>query len=169
MNRTQPIKSLPIRYFEFKPRINYKHVCGVSYVDQALFQDIERLRDLWQKVQASRARDAIYDYLRATFELILCWKAERQENQRARRALKINGLAPPKNPEPFGAVIAASVSPKRLDRRQLSKYSRALRYAEARGCHPERLKRLITATGGLNVCAARFRSAAEATIKASRQ
>jgi hypothetical protein len=157
MNRSQPNKSLPLQYFKFKPKINYKHVCGVGYVDQALFQDIERLRDLWEKVQASRARDAIYDYLAAAYQLVLCWRVEHQERQRARRALKINGLAPPKDPEPFAAVIAASVSPKKLDRRQLSKYSRVLRFAARLNCHPRDFKRLIKdRCGGINSCATRF-------------
>jgi hypothetical protein len=152
-NRT---KDFPLQRSEFRPDINYAHHCGVGYVDTALNQDIERLREQWQKVQASRARDAIYGYLRATYELVLCWKIECQEAQRARRALKINGLAPPEEPEPFGAVIAASISPRKLDRRQLSKYSRALRYAAARECRPKRLERFIKANGGLNCCAAEF-------------
>jgi hypothetical protein len=128
----------------------------VAYPDASLNQEIERLRDLWQKVQASRGRDAIYEYLKAAYELVLCWEVESQEVQRARRALKINGLAPPENPEPFAAVIAASVSPAKLDRRQTSKYARALRFAAARDCHPKRLGRFIKANGGLNCCAAAF-------------
>jgi hypothetical protein len=142
---------------KFEPKIDYKHFCGVGFPDTALNQEIERLREHWEKVQASRRRAAIYDYLTAAFELVLCWKVERQEIQRARRALKINGLAPPKTPEPFAAVIAASMSPKKLDRRQLSKYSRALRYAASRGCHPSDLKRFIhDRHGGLNACAAKY-------------
>jgi hypothetical protein len=150
------VKDLPIQRFEFKPKINYTRACGVGYVDAALNQDIERLREHWQKVQASRARDAVFRYLRAAYELVLCWKVEEQEIQRARRALKINGLAPPEEPEPFAAVIAASISPKKLDRRQVSKYSRVLRYAEARECHPKRLKGFVERHGGLNGTASKF-------------
>lgn len=147
----------PIHRVEFKPRIDYKRFCGVGYPDTSLNQEIERLRDLWEKVQASRARDVIYEYLAAAYEAVLCWKVECHEIQRARRALKINGLAPPEDPEPFAAVIAASVSPSKLDRRQLSKYSRALQYAARRGCHPKDLKRFIQHRhGGLNRCAAKL-------------
>jgi hypothetical protein len=157
MNANYPVRSLPIRYFDFEPRIDYARSCGVGYVDAALNQDIERLRDIWERAQASRARDAIYDYLRAAYELVICWKVEGQESQRARRALKINGLAPPNDPEPFAAVIAASVSPKKLDRRQLSKYSRVLRFAARLNCHPSDLKRFVKdRCGGLNAAAARF-------------
>jgi hypothetical protein len=157
MARIDQGKAFPLQRFEFRPDINYGHHCGVSHVDAVLFQEIERLRECWQMVQSSRARDAIHDYLRAAYELVLCWKVECQEVQRARRALKINGLAPPEEPEPFGAVIAASISPKKLDRRQISKYSRVLRYAEARECHPKRLKGFIERHGGLNGAAAKFR------------
>jgi hypothetical protein len=142
--------------FEFKPKIDYARSCGVGYADTALNQEIERLREAWEKVQSSRDRDAIYEYLRAAYELVLCWKVECHEIQRARRALKINGLAPPEEPEPFAAVIAASVSPKKLDRRQLSKYSRVLRCAGSFDCRPKRLKRFIKDRGGLNSCATRF-------------
>jgi hypothetical protein len=158
MSPIQPAKRVPLQRFEYMPGTKYAHSRGVvGYVDAALNQDIERLRDLWEKVQASRVRDAIYDYLRAAYNLVLCWKVERHSRQRAKRALKINGLAPPRRPEPFAAVIMASVSPKKLDRRQLSKYSRALQYAASRQCHPNDLKRFIQDRhGGLNVCAAKY-------------
>ena len=147
-----------LQRFDFQPKVDYAHFCGVGYSDTSLNQEIERLRDLWQKVQASRNRDAIYEFLTAAYELVLCWKVERQQVQRARRALKINGLAPPKDPEPFAAVIAASISPRKLDRRQLSKYSRALQWAARLDCHPRDLKRRIKdRRGGLNACAAAWR------------
>lgn len=156
MNPVCRVRVLPLQPFEFKQKIDYRHSL-VGYVDTALNQDIERLRECWQTVQASRPRGAIFDYLRAAYELVLCWKVERQEIQRARRALKINGIAPPEDPEPFAAVIAASVSPKKLDRRQASKYSRVLRYAAARDCHPKRLKGFIERHGGLNRTAAKWK------------
>ncbi|HEY1981934.1 MAG TPA: hypothetical protein VGH13_17810, partial [Xanthobacteraceae bacterium] len=130
-------------------KIDYMRV----YSDTSLNQDIRRLRELWRKLQSDRDRDAIYDYLSAVSDLVGWWAIQRRAVERARRALKTNGLFAHEDPEPFAAVIAASVSPKKLDRRQLSKYSRALRYAAARNCHPKRLKRFIKATGGLNVCA----------------
>jgi hypothetical protein len=146
-----------MQVFDFKPKMDYTHFCGVACSDAAINEETERLRDLWQKVQVSRDRDAIYEYLRAAYELVLCWKGENQEIQRSRRALKINGLAPSEEPEPFAAVIAASISPKKLDRRQLSKYSRALRYAASRQCRPRDLKRFIQdRRGGLNACAAKY-------------
>ena len=150
-------KRFSLQHFEYKPKVNFRRGHYVGMSDAALNQELETLRDLWLRVQSSRPRGAVYEYLTAAYEIVLCWKIEDQQVQRAKRALKINGLAPPVNdPEPFAAVIAASVSPKKLDRRQLSKYSRALRYAASCDCRPKRLKRFIKDRGGLNSCAAMF-------------
>jgi hypothetical protein len=151
-------KRFSLQHFEYKPKVNFKRGYYVGSSDAGLNQGLETLRDLWLKVQSSRDRDAIYEYLTAAYELVLCWKIEDQHVQRAKRALKINGLAPPVNdPEPFAAVIAASVSPKKLDRRQLSKYARVLRFAARLNCHPRDFKRLVKYRyGGLNACAARL-------------
>jgi len=126
----------------------------VHYPDASLNESIKRLRELWKKVQADRSRDAIYEYLTAVCELVEWWAAERREIEYAQRALRVNGLIVTEEPEPFAAVIAASVAPGRLDRRQLNKYSRALRYAAACDCNSKRLKRFIKEQGGINDCAA---------------
>lgn len=148
-------KLFPMHHFEFRPGVDYARFCRVGLADTALYQAIEHLRDVWLEVQSSRDRDAIYEYLKYAYELVRCWAVERQEIQRARRALKINGLAPPLEPDPFAAVIAASMAPGQLDRRQLSKYSRVLRFAAACDCHPKQLRRFIkTRWGGINDCAA---------------
>jgi hypothetical protein len=136
--------------------IDFKYLCGVGYPDISLNQDIKRLRDLWHKVQGDRDRDAIYDYLTAVYELVEWWTVERRTIDRARRALRLNGLIVPEEPEPFAAVIAASVAPSHLDRRQLSKYARALQYAAARDCRAKKLKGFIKDRhGGINRCAAK--------------
>jgi hypothetical protein len=126
----------------------------VAYPDASLREDLNRRRVLWKKVQADRSRDAIYEYLTAVYELVEWWTMEKREIEYARRALRINGLIVTEEPEPFAAVIAASVAPGRLDRRQASKYSRALLYAAACDCRSKTLKRFIKEQGGLNDCAA---------------
>lgn len=133
---------------------SYKHLCGVSYPDISLNQDIKRLREIWHKVQSDRDRDAIYDYLTALYELIEWWAVERRAVDRAERALQITGLLVPENPEPFAAVIAASMAPDRLDRRKASKYARVLRLAFDRRCRAKHLKHFIKSRGGLNACIA---------------
>lgn len=136
--------------------IDYAEHCGVSYPDASLNQDLKRLHRVWDKVQRNRARDEIYDFLTAVFELIEWWAAEGQELQRAERALRITGKSVPEKIEPFAAVLAACLAPDRLDRRYLSRYTRVLRYAAALGCRTKKLEAFIRRNGGLNGCAARF-------------
>ena len=133
---------------------SYKHFCGVAYPDISLKQDIKRLHELWHKVQADRSRDRVYDFLTATLELIEWWAVERRAVERAERALRITGLLVPKKADPFAAVIVASVSPDRLDRRKTIKYARVLRLAFDRGCRSKKLKNFIKKRGGLNACIA---------------
>jgi hypothetical protein len=132
----------------------------VPYKVISLNEDIKRLHAIWRdKVQQNRERDAVYIYLTAVYEVVSWWNVDGRAVERARRALKITGAFPVEEPEPFAAVIAASISPRRLDRRQLSKYSRVLRFAQRLNCHPSELKRLVKdRCGGLNACATRFTS-----------
>ena len=48
----------------------------VPYTTQALREDLLRVRNAWENCQASRARDAIYGYLSAVFDLVMRWAAE---------------------------------------------------------------------------------------------
>jgi hypothetical protein len=140
------------------PLANYddKYLCGVSYPDRSLDHDLKRIRKTWEQAQSDRRRDAIYDYLTAVYEIVQAWGVERLAMYRAQRALKLSGLFVSDQTEPFAAVIAASMSPGKLDRRLVSKYSRALRLAAACECRAKKLERFIKERGGLNHCAARF-------------
>lgn len=136
-------------------QLDYRISGRVPYSNASLRQDIRRLCAIWRQVQASRDRDAIYDYLVAVYEIVAWWRVEGRVVGRARRALRIVSSKPTE--DPFVAVIAASVAPARLDRRQLSKYSRVLRFALRLECHPSQFKRFVKdRCGGLNACAERF-------------
>ena len=108
-------KRFSLQHFEYKPKVNFKrgHYVGKSRCAEP---GTGNTPGSLAKGQSSRDRDAIYEDLTAAYETVLCWKIEDQQVQRVKRALKINGLAPPVNPEPFAAVIAASVAPKKFSR-----------------------------------------------------
>jgi hypothetical protein len=142
--------------YALKTPIDYKNHCGVPYSDASLNQDLKRLRRVWDRVQHNRARDAIYDFLAAVFELIEWWAAEGQELQRAERALHVTGTSVPEKIEPFSAVLAACLAPDRLDRRHLSRYARVLQFAAAGGCRTKTLKAFIRRHGGFNGCVAKL-------------
>lgn len=126
---------------------------SVAYSKDSLAADLARLRDTWRHVQSSRDRNAIFLFLNDVFQLVAWWAFENQASERAARALTLKGIAVPKKIEPYRAVIVASVSPKRIDKRTVSKWSRTLRFAAARKPHKKRLRRFIKSQGGINACA----------------
>ena len=111
-----------------KPRSRETAWAGsVSYSNGSLAADLARLRDTWREVQSSRNRDAIFLFLTDVFELVRWWAFDKKESERADRALAIKGLRSRQKIEPYSAVIVATIAPKKIDKRTVSKWSRALR------------------------------------------
>jgi hypothetical protein len=50
--------------------------------------DLGDVRDAWKDLQSNRARDAIYDYLKSVFELILDWNERGQTRDRVARIVR---------------------------------------------------------------------------------
>jgi hypothetical protein len=115
-----------------------------------------RLRNEWEAVQASRDRNAIYQYLAAVFELVTWWEHDRREVGYAYRALQLQGHNSVREPEPFAAVVLCTSDPEKVDDRTRSKWSRVLRYAAEFKDLNEPLGDFIKRKGGINECAARY-------------
>jgi hypothetical protein len=128
----------------------------VPYTNQALRQDLLRVRTAWEDCQASRKRDAIYRYLTAVFNLVAWWAAESRALERAHKALRLQSICPFDSEEPFAAIIRCTTDPTKVDKRTRSKWSRALRYALRYKSHSEPLDQFIKRKGGINSCASRF-------------
>ena len=64
-----------------------------------------RLQNEWETFQATNARDAVYQYLTAVFELVSWWAQEGRAVDRAHRALHLRGHHSVREPEAFAAVI----------------------------------------------------------------
>jgi hypothetical protein len=126
------------------------------YSSAALRQDLDRLRGIWDDCQASRDRNAIYQYLNAVYDLVAWWQAEVKEIDRARRALRLSRLEVSGREDPFAAVIRCTADPAKADKRTRSKWSRVMRYAAAYKLDFEPLDQFIRRKGGINACAARF-------------
>jgi hypothetical protein len=129
---------------------------AIPYSSAAMRQDLDRLRDAWEDVQASRDRNAIYTYLTAVYGLVAWWTADGREIDRARRALRLQRLEGSDREDPFAAVIRCSADPMKADKRTRSKWSRVMRYAAANKPDSEPLDRFIRRKRGINACAARF-------------
>jgi hypothetical protein len=130
----------------------------VPYTNQALKQDLLRVRNAWEECQASRARDAIYCYLTAVFDLVAWWVAENGAIERAQKALRLHNIDLSDHDEPFAAVIRCTSDAGKVDKRTRSKWSRVLRYAREYKSHSEPLDAFIKRKGGINKCASRLES-----------
>jgi hypothetical protein len=129
---------------------------NIPYTDEALKQDLLRVRNAWDGSQARRERDAIYIYLTAVFELVAWWAAEHRAIERAQKALRLRHITPSDHDEPFAAIIRCTADPAKVDKRTRSKWSRALRWALEQKISSEPLVRFIKRKGGINRCAAKF-------------
>jgi hypothetical protein len=138
----------------FQPKRSSKQT--VSYSNEAMRQDLDRLRGIWEDCQATRDRNAIYQYLTAVYGLVAVWAAEGREIDRARRALRLGRLEVSDREDPFAAVIRCTADPAKADKRTRSKWSRVMRYAAAYKPYSEPLDQLVQRKGGINACAARF-------------
>ena len=76
--------------------------------------------------------------------------------ERARLALRLQGLEVSGRRDPFAAVIRCTADPTKADKRTRSKWSRLMRYAAEHKLSSEPLDRFVKRKGGINKCVARF-------------
>jgi hypothetical protein len=138
----------------FQPRPSSKD--AVPYSSEALRQDLDRLRGIWDDCQASRDRNAIYAYLAAVHDLVAWWAVEGRDLERARRALRLQRLEVSDREDSFAAIIRCTADSAKADKRTRSKWSRMMRYVAAYKPDSEPLDQFIKRNGGINACAARF-------------
>jgi hypothetical protein len=122
---------------------------AVPYSNEAMRQDLDRVRNAWEDCQANRDRSAIYRYLNAVYDLVAWWSAEGQEIDRARRALRLQRLNISDREDPFAAVIRCTADPAKADKRTRSKWSRLMRYAAMYKPDSEPLGDFIKRKGGI--------------------
>jgi hypothetical protein len=133
-----------------------RELITIPFSTEAMKANLLRLQNEWETVQASRERNAIYQYLTAVFELVTWWAQEGHDVDYAGRALHLRGYHSVREPEPFAAVILCTADPARVGHRTRSKWSRVLRYAAEFKAPDEALGDFIVRKGGINACAARF-------------
>jgi hypothetical protein len=128
----------------------------IPFSTEALRANLLGLQNVWEMVQASRDRAAIYGYPAAVFETVMVWAKEGKAVKRAYRALRLQGHNSVREVEPFAAVILCTSNPDKVDGRARSKWSRVSRYAAEYKDLDEPLRDFIVRRGGINRCAARF-------------
>jgi hypothetical protein len=120
----------------------------VEYSDEALTADLQRLEGVWEEVQSSRKRNAIYSYLTAVFDLVAMWEGQGDAQRVAGRALCLRLADVKLARDPFAAVIFCTSDPEKVDRRTRSKWSRVLRYAAEYKLPSVSLERFVTKRRG---------------------
>ena len=94
---------------------------AIPYTKEALERDLERVRGAWDDCQTDRRRDAIYGYLKAVYDLVNWWSAEKCEADRARQALRLRGLLPWPREDVYAAMIRCTADPARAGKRTVLK------------------------------------------------
>jgi hypothetical protein len=112
---------------------------------------LEKVHCAWGEFQASRSRDAVYEYLAAVFSIVTHYKIRRLTNRLLRHAFKFADRPFEENADSFKAVIRCT-SERDIDNKTVSKYARALRYAARRKESDMPLKTFMKEAGGINVC-----------------
>jgi hypothetical protein len=153
----QSIKKISMDFtFHTRARDQLSATNAIPYTKEALERDLERVHDAWDDSQADRRRDAIYGYLKAVYDLVSWWSAERCEVDRARQAVRLRGLLPWPREDVYAAIIRCTADPARADKRTRSKWSRVLQYAAMQKDENESLAEFIKRKGGINECNARY-------------
>jgi hypothetical protein len=111
--------------------------------------------DAWDDFQASRARDAVYGFLGAVFEMVMHYKVRRRTTRLRRHAFKFAELPFNRNADPFSAVIRCT-SDDNADSKTISKWARALRYVARCKVSPTQLKTFMKEAAGVNACASLY-------------
>jgi hypothetical protein len=150
------LEGMPSYFWLTSSRLREPVQDNVPYTNEALRQDLLRVRNAWDECQAHRERDAIYSYLTAVFDLVAWWAAENRAIDRARKALQLRHIIPFDQEEPFAAIIRCTADPAKVDKRTRSKWARALGFATYKS-PSEPLDKFMKRKGGINECAARLR------------
>jgi hypothetical protein len=138
------------------PREERSRPDAIPYTKEALERDLERVQEAWDDCQTDRRRDAIYGYLKAVYDLVYWWSAEKCEVERTRQALRLRGLLSRPREDFFAAIIRCTADRRRVDKRTRSKWSRILQYVKMEKDEKEPLAEFMKRKGGINECNARY-------------
>jgi hypothetical protein len=123
--------------------------------DPSLTLRISKVEAAWRAMKLQVRRNAIYRYLAAVFELVTACKGRRRTRELLRRTATLIGLPAGKNADPFAGVIRCTCDGN-IDRKTISRWSRALRYVARRKSAEMRLKTFMKREGGVNACAQKY-------------
>jgi hypothetical protein len=127
------------------------HVTGKKLSPAVLKLELERLRVVWQQVQHTRQRDAVYDFLDAVYDVVSKFNRTGSSARLLRKLHRLDRKLR-RIQEPYSAVIHFATDHS-VDGRARSKWSRLLRHAQRTKKRTELLADFIRQKGGINECA----------------
>jgi hypothetical protein len=145
-----PSASLP-RYL--KNEESRDHLAGKKLSAAVLQVELERLCVVWQKLQHTRQRDAVYNFLEAAYGLVSKFNRTGQGARLLRKLHRLDRKLK-RITEPFSAVIHHATDHS-VDSRTRSKWSRIMKRAEREKKRTELLEDFVRRLGGINECATR--------------
>ncbi len=119
--------------------------------------ELGRVRETWRSLQATRRRNAVFEYLTAVFDLIGRWRREGRLDRALQRAQMRQPNVRTRTDDPYTRLIVFTSDTSKTDAKTRSKWARALRWAEANKTKDETLVEFVRRSGGINKCAARWR------------
>jgi hypothetical protein len=113
---------------------------------------LSEVSERWENYQESRDRDAIYPYLSGVFGIVRFYARENRTRKLLRRACEYSGIFFYEDVDPFATIIRCT-SENSVSIKDVSKWSRALRYVDRTRRRRISVKKIIKAAGGINACA----------------
>jgi hypothetical protein len=152
-----PPKEAPSRVWPryTKNAQTFDHLAGKRLSAAVLKVELEKLRYVWEQVQGTRQRDAIYEFLEPVYDLVSRFNRAGKGGRLLRKLHRLDRKLRHMK-DPYCAVISFATDHS-LDSRTRSKWSRLMRFAEQKKKRTEQLGDFVRKHGGINRCASRYR------------
>ena len=118
--------------------------------------NLAKIREAWNQYQSTNNRNAVYIYLTAIYNVVRKWRRIDLVDDYCALAFHFHRDHIDMEPEPFAILIYCTADPEKVDKKTRSKWSRALRVAEACKRDDHTVREFIKGLGGVNNCAALF-------------
>ena len=123
---------------------------------KALEDRLVMVAEAWDQFQNNRHRDAVYGFLASVYRLVRRYQRRQRERRLIRELSRVSGVKKGAALEPFTFVMLCAAGSEKVDRKAISKWSCALRYAAKFNTSAASLRAFVKERGGINACAAMY-------------
>jgi hypothetical protein len=146
---------VPVDQFDVKRAQAWRRISNKERMrsTRALHRELQELVRIFDDLQETRDRDAVYLYLRAVYWFVMRWKCRKKTRRLVRGIQEFAVEKVDRDAEAFATVIRCTTN---VDAKTRSKWSRVLRFVEQYNRKRQPFKEFIKERGGINECASRF-------------